>query len=78
MTSGGLRPERRPRAARVELTVDGEVLHERVRAAMVELTSDVSAGVARGDLETAGCVLVEIAREARAWLESDLGARFGK
>jgi hypothetical protein len=32
----------------------------------------------RRDLETARRVLVEITREARAWLNSDRGVRFGK
>jgi DNA-binding MarR family transcriptional regulator len=63
---------------RVELTAEGEVLHERLRAAIDELTAELSAGISRRDLETARHVLVEITREARARLASDLGVRFGK
>jgi hypothetical protein len=38
----------------------------------------VSAGIPRRDRETAGRVLVEITRQAGAWLDSDLGVRFGR
>ncbi len=65
-------------SCRVELTAEGEVLHGRLRAAIDELTVELSAGIPRRDLETAGRVLVEISREARAWLDSDLGVRFGR
>jgi len=65
-------------AARVELTAEGEVVHERLRAALDEFTAELSAGIPRRDLETARRVLVEITREARARLDSDLGMRFGK
>jgi DNA-binding transcriptional LysR family regulator len=34
-----------PAAARVELTAEGEVLYERLRAAIDELTVEVSAGL---------------------------------
>jgi hypothetical protein len=71
-------PSGDPSAARIELTAEGEVLHERLRAAIDELTVELSAGIPRRDLETAGRVLIEITREARAWLDSDLGVRFGK
>jgi hypothetical protein len=71
-------PSGDPAAARIELTAEGEVLHERLRAAIDELTVELSAGIPRRDLETAGRVLIEITREARAWLDSDLGVRFGK
>lgn len=71
-------PSGDPAAARVELTAAGEVLHERSRTAIGELTAELSAGIRRRDLETAGRVVVEITREARAWLDSDLGLRFGK
>jgi DNA-binding MarR family transcriptional regulator len=71
-------PSGDPAAARVELTAEGEDLHERLRAAIDELTAELSAGIPRRDLDTAGRVLVEITREARAWLDSDLGVRFGK
>jgi hypothetical protein len=71
-------PSGDPAAARIELTAEGEVLHERLRAAIDELTVELSAGIPRRDLETARRVLVEITREARAWLNSDRGVRFGK
>jgi hypothetical protein len=71
-------PSSDPAAARIELTAEGEVLHERLRAAIDELTVELSAGIPRRDLETARRVLVEITREARARLDSDLGMRFGK
>jgi hypothetical protein len=71
-------PSGDPAAARVELTAEGEVLHERLRAALDEFTAELSAGIPRRDLETAGRVVVEITREARAWLDSDPGVRFGK
>jgi hypothetical protein len=64
-------PSGDPAAARIELTAEGEVLHERLRAAIDELTVELSAGIPRRDLETAGRVLIEITREARAWLDSD-------
>jgi hypothetical protein len=57
---------------------EGEVLHERLRAALDDLRADLSAGIPRRDRETAGRVLVEITRQAGAWLDSDRGVRFGK
>jgi DNA-binding MarR family transcriptional regulator len=71
-------PSGDPAAARVELTAEGEVLHERLRAAIDELAAELSAGIARRDPETARRVLAEITQEARARLSSDLGVRFGK
>jgi hypothetical protein len=39
-----------PAAARVELTAEGEALHERLRAAVGELTMDRAAGIRRRDV----------------------------
>jgi hypothetical protein len=63
---------------RVELTAEGEVLHERLRAALDELTAELSAHIPRRDRQTAPRVLVEITREVTARLDSDLGVRFGQ
>jgi hypothetical protein len=71
-------PSGDPAAVRVELTAEAEVLHERLRAAIDELTAELSAGIPRRDLETARHDLVEIAQEARARLASDIGVRFGQ
>jgi uncharacterized protein YbjT (DUF2867 family) len=71
-------PSGDPAAAQVELTAEGEVLHERLRAVLDELTAELSAGIPRRDRETAGRVLAEITRQAGAGLDSDRGVRFGK
>lgn len=71
-------PSGDPAAARVELTAQGEILHERLGTALDELTVDRSGGVPRRNPETAGRVLVEITREARTRLDGDLGVRLGK
>lgn len=65
-------------AARVELTTEGEMLHERLQTAIDQLTAELSAGNALRDLEAARHVLVEIAQQARARLDSDPGVRFSK
>jgi hypothetical protein len=82
-------PSGDPAAARVELTGEGEVLHERLRTAIDELTVELSAGISRRDVETARRVLVEITHDAiwasafapvpaeRGW-DGDLGVRCGK
>lgn len=71
-------PSGDPAAIRVELTAEGEVLHERLRTAIDELAVERSTGIPRRDFETARSVLVEVTREARARLNGDLGVRFGK
>lgn len=43
-------PSGDPAAARIELTAEGEVLHERLRAAIDELRAELSAGIPRPDL----------------------------
>jgi hypothetical protein len=63
---------------RVELTTEGEVLHERVRAAIGQLALDLSARIPRHDLETAGRVLLQVTREARAWLDSAPAVTFSR
>jgi len=43
-------PSGDPTAARIELTAEGEVLHQRLRAAIDELRAELSAGIPRPDL----------------------------
>lgn len=43
-------PSGDPAAARIELTAEGEVLHQRLRAAIDELRAELSAGIPRPDL----------------------------
>jgi hypothetical protein len=43
-------PSGDPAAARIELTAEGEVLHERLRAAIDELRAELSAGIPRPGL----------------------------
>lgn len=57
-----------PRGARVELTAAGRALYEHVRAATVELSGELQAGIPREDLAVARRVLVQITDLARAWL----------
>jgi hypothetical protein len=57
-------PSGDPAAVRVELTAEGEVLHERLRAAIDQLMAGLCASIAWRDLETARRALVEITQEA--------------
>jgi hypothetical protein len=67
-----------PAAVQVELTPQGEALHERLRIAIDGLRAELSAGIPRRDLETAGRTLIDARREALAWLDGDPDVRFGQ
>ncbi|MGH9213759.1 MAG: hypothetical protein ACRD2C_24260 [Acidimicrobiales bacterium] len=71
-------PSGDPGMCRLELTAEGEALQERLRAAIDELTVELSAGIPGPDLETAPSVPDDVAREARARPANDLGVRSGR